>query len=55
MNLTTKQKEQKELLDLFDSLFLEHAVFESRKGVFLVLILSLIFVLSNAIWNFLNK
>ena len=41
--LTTKQKEQMELLDLFDSLFKEHVVLESRQGVFLVLIFKLNF------------
>ena len=32
-----------ELLDLFDSLFKEHVVLESRQGVFLVLIFKLNF------------
>ena len=42
-------------LDLFDHLFKEHVVLKTRKGAFLVSFLSLIFVLSNATWNFLNK
>ena len=40
---TTKQKELRMFLDLFDNLFKEYVVLESRKGVFLVLIFRLNF------------